>query len=253
MFWRILLFLSSFFSTVFAVPESYLQKVYDEYVVAESAETLAERNEGFNRALKSYIDLERDYPFCGGQLYANIGNCFYQLREWGWAIYYYEKALQRMPRENSIKEKIKKIHLRAELPLKENRNFFLEKRVSFLEKEILFIVCFAFYILLSLYAKFFEKKCAKTWYLLSFSGGISLFFLLSLFGDVYFSKKEGIFISPVQLYKDVGFHCDLVKKKPFSSGEKVQVLESLERGEWLKVVTSDGSTGYVFYKCMRIL
>lgn len=86
-------------SDLFALENDRLQdeeggeEAYFLYLKGVGGGTIYQREEAFNTALKSYFFLEREQGIIEAGLYRNIANCFHQLREYGWAIYYYQKAL----------------------------------------------------------------------------------------------------------------------------------------------------------------
>lgn len=69
-----------------AANEAYLQKNYDQAI----------------RLYQSIVDAEMESP----ELYFNLGNCFFQKKEWGKTILNYERALLINPNDASIQQNL---------------------------------------------------------------------------------------------------------------------------------------------------
>lgn len=84
------------------------------YALALNANTVYEQAEEFNRALKFYYQAK--------DAEAYIGNCYFQLSEYPWAILYYYRALQVLPRNNELKDRLTLAQKHLQLSEKSDRS-----------------------------------------------------------------------------------------------------------------------------------
>ncbi|MCB1213287.1 MAG: tetratricopeptide repeat protein, partial [Chlamydiia bacterium] len=78
--------------------DTQLKEVQEVYREGERAKTSTEREVAFNEALRLYQRFEEGSD--ASPLLYNIGNCYAQLGEYGWALYYYSEAIDRKPHNN---------------------------------------------------------------------------------------------------------------------------------------------------------
>jgi tetratricopeptide (TPR) repeat protein len=238
--------------------QAQIDQAYQFYKKGETSETLIQRKDNFNAALKIYVQLENEYhPYAGtGKLYYNVGNAYFQLGEYPLAILYHYRALTLMPRNNEIKRNLaiaqEKLHL---TPVDGNPTFhtlfFFYYDFSPPEKFQLFF----FLGLVLIFLLFAYVWYSKRW-LRRGSIFVAFFCLILLFNLIYtryFEPLEGVLVRATSLYRDAGRQYAKASNQPLSGGLKVQVLDVREDGQWLKVITPEGTLGYVPIESIRIL
>jgi len=235
-----------------------LKNAYTHYKAGEKGQTVLERKENFNLALQEYIKLENEYhpAFGNGKLYYNIANTYFQLGDYPWSILYYNRALALMPRNEDIPHNLEialsKLNLSEPESNKTFRNlFFFHYMLSLPERLEIFF--FSGVALLLLISAFIWNKKAWLKYCIALIGTFWFIILLSLVYTRYFEPVKGVMVQASDLYRDAGKQYAKVIPKPISAGMKVKVLDTKDRGRWLKVVTPDGQLGYVPLEAIRIL
>lgn len=235
-----------------------LQVAYAAYVKGEIANTLSKRQDSFNRSLEIYTDFERQYKpqYGNGKLYYNIANTFFQLEEYPLATLYYYRALALLPRSEKVSSNLKRTlqKLGIEPEKKEtvfSNIFFFHHLFSFPERMQAFfgMACIAI-LFTSLYIWTRKNGFKKSALLTSF---LSFLFLLSIGYSHYLDPVEGVIIQSTGLYRDAGTQYAKVVQEPILSGSKVEVLDILKQGTWLKVVTQEGDLGYLPQESIRII
>lgn len=235
-----------------------LKKAGDEYILGEKATNVGDRTEDFNNALSQYVELVAKYePTRGnGKFYYNIANTYFQLGEYPWAILYYNKALKLMPRDDRAKGNLKFSLDKLGLAHQEKSGvfekvFFFHIGLSTPEKlQLFFIFSLAAFILFS----FYIWTSLKLWKRLSFvSLFITTLLLISAAYSFYFAAIDAILVKSSALYRGAGNLYAKVIEEPVIAGEKVEVLQSLADGKWLKVITKDGDIGYVSQEAAKII
>jgi len=230
------------------------EKANEEYAKGEKAKTLSERQMAFNNALSTYLQLEsRTHPeYSNGKLYYNIGNAYFQLQEFPLAIFYYYKALNLRPSDEKVKS-----NLRAALSkvgLKYTEKPFLSRLFFYIplptQLQILFLLSIILFLSVIAYGWYWSKRLKI---LAKIFLALWLFVLASVSYIRFISPVEGVIINPTQLYRDAGEQYAKAMEKPIISGEKVRVLDSIQDGLWLKVVTSEGQIGYIPVTALRII
>jgi len=235
-----------------------MRKAYVEYVRGETAQTVGERTEAFNKALELYKNLEERYQveFSDGKLFFNIANSYFQLGEYPWATLYYNRALKLRPRDEKVQHNLKITHEKLGIDPKEERSvfdklFFFYSNYSFPERMQWFM---AFSLVALIFTstfiwdrKIWMKKVAGATTVLA---GVML---LTLGYSHYIAPIEGVIIRSTALYRDAGLQYAKVIDEPVLSGKKVEVLDVLKSGKWLKITTPDGHLGYIPGDAIRII
>lgn len=233
-------------STLQADPFSEGQKVYQE---GEKSITLKERKKLFNEALSHFQQVECAHPH---HLY-NLGNCYYQLSEYGLALWYYERALKEDPRNSKIQANL----LLTQQKLKRQsskKSTYLSKwtpKLKPFEKMLLFYaLMFLAFVFSSIWIWTSSPKLKKASQWVSFS---YLAFIGYLAFTFFFPKKEALIIQPTLLRRDAAKHYEAISKVPQSAGQKVRLLELSEDKKWVKIKGSKGLEGYVPIEKIRAL
>ncbi|MBA3958106.1 MAG: hypothetical protein H0X51_06915 [Parachlamydiaceae bacterium] len=246
----------------FSIPGFALQDIAQEaeqaYQKGEQASTIAERKVAFNQALTLYTQLESqsESVYSTGKLYFNMGNTYYQLAEYSWAIVYYYRALQLMPTSQKVRYNLNMALSKVsaspaeEMSIFQDALFFhfylsLPERLQWLSYLALLMIIFG-----SLYLwygwwgyKYMIIVLAVVWGLL----------FASVLYSRYVEPINAIVVTPTALYRDAGVQYAKVIEKPILSGRKVQVIEVVDDGKWLKVLSTDGNVGYVPNTAVKII
>lgn len=233
---------------------SFEDNGYLQYIEGEKAVIASQRRIAFNNALLFYLQTAQERP--SGKLLYNIGNCYYQLGEYGLAILYYNRALKELPRNKTILHNLeitkRKVGSEVE-PKSYVGNFFLyfHRYLSIYERELviigLSILAFVF-ASLNIYipSSTFQKMCL--WLL-----GIAIAFLISIFWTSYFSTPEAIVIRSTPLYAGAGPQYVTIKGKIATQGAKIEILEVENGGNWLKIKLPTGEEGYISKEYCRTI
>ena len=246
------------YSPVTAETKNELKKAHKEYAQGELSKVPGERQEAFNKALTYYASFESQYrpQYGNGKLYYDLANSYFQVGQYPMAAFYYYQAQKLMPRDKkmatNLAEALKKLGI---APKKEgsvfNRIFFFHNNLSLPERLQTFFT-FSFLGLLagSLYIWNRQTALKNAAILLTFLSGVML---CSLGYTHYISPTEGILIRSSALYRDAGLQYAKVSEEPLLSGIKVEVLDVVQKGKWIKVFTPDDKLGYVPQESIRII
>lgn len=239
---------------------SFEDVAFRAYREGEQATTVAGRTGAFNRALKQYLEWEQTYQpnYGNGKLYYDIGNTFYQLEEYPWAVFYYYRALALSPRDDSVKNNLNialsKLNIQnsgSESESALNRLFFFHTMLSLPERMQVFFALNVFLLVIgSCYLWLHWQGLRRVLYVLDVLWGV---FLVSVLYTRYFAPIEGVIIQPAAFYRDAGEQYAKVSKQPVLPGNKVRVLNAVEEGTWLKVVSASGEVGYVPNSVIRLI
>lgn len=239
-------------------PQGLLKDAYQSYKSAEIAKTIAERKANFNKALGIYNDLETQFnpTFGNGKLYYNIANSFFQVEEYSWAVLHYYRSIALMPREGNPKRNLdvtlEKLGLAKSPELTTfEKIFFFHYLLSLPERLQVFFFIGLLFVLLTCLTIFWPKQILKRFCILV---GIVLgVLLLSLGYTAYLAPIEAVLVKSTLLYRDAGEQYAKVSDQPVLSGNKVQVLDVLQQGKWLKILTPAGELGFVPYTAIRVI
>lgn len=264
-FW-ILIILILFLLAIILIPslkiqkdaDTILQEALSHYQGGEESKTIASRKENFNTALQNYLNLEKnaDPKFGNGKLYYNIANSFFQLSEYPWAVLYYNKAINLMPRNEEVRRNLSIALNKLNLPKLEENNvyhslFFFHYLLSVPEQLQSFFI--SGLLLLALLSLYIWKWHPLIKYGIALAGAVCFIFLLSLSYAHYIEPVQGVMVQASALYRDAGMQYAKAVIKPVPAGLKVDVLNSKDQGQWLKIVTPDGNLGYVPMESIRLI
>ncbi len=238
--------------------DSRLKDAADNYQTGEKAKTVAQRKQAFNQALDLYVALEQDYqPQYGtGRLYYNIGNTYFQLGQYGWAILYYQRAKALMPRADRVQHNLAVVQDKLSLPHSDEKGligrvFFFHTYFSLPERLQLFAVFCLF--TLFFYSAYLWSK--HVWYLKSavVAGSLMGIMLLSLGYTRYLAPLEATLVQSTELRRDAGEQFAKVTQQPLPTGMTLEVLSILPDGSWFKVLSPNGELGYVPQDAIRLI
>lgn len=212
------------------------------YTAGEKAEKPEERKKAFNAALFYYVHQQDAGK--SGELFYDIGNCYYQLGEYGSAVLYYYRALEFLPREEKIYTNLsiaaKKLGFEEEKPAAFPL-FYLQ--FSLFERSLALVasmlIAFAFFScnLWSPHRVFLRLARLG-------ACGVGLF-AITLLWSAFLAPIYAVVISPTPLYQGPGVNYARISKGPLSPGTKVEVVEVVANGGWMSVKLSSGERGYL--------
>ncbi len=237
-------------------PPELMETAYVNYVTGEKSQTIAERTEGFNRALTAYQALDNDYHpiFGSGKLYYNLANTLFQLEQFPWAELYYYRSLKLTPRDERVTQNLNITLNKLEQPvISQNTvwgNILLIGTLISLPEALqifalLAILCFVFASLIL----WSSNPLWKPLLVLTLCG--LLYMGTCLAYQRYFASIEGIIVKATPIYRDAGTQFAYVQNKPIPAGQKVEVLNT--NGQWIKVSLPQGAIGYVPIDSIRII
>lgn len=219
--------------------------------------TVAEKTAQLNLDLEKYQDMEDQLPkgTALADLYYNLGNTYYQLQEYPWAILYYEKALALSPydKEAAHHLKLSQKELSLAHPPQTSWAVFLSflPRFSLQKSLFLFGICLLLILLLSSFYLWMPFRFIAISRILSSCFAI-IFFCYAVYAN-YFAPIEGILVKASFLYKGAGPNYPHAMESPLLSGEKVTVIDLTNDGKWIKISTSQGNIGYIYYETFRLI
>ena len=229
---------------------STLEQAHNSYKKGEAADNFLERSQAFNQSLTLYKTLEKRSQ--NPNLLYNIGNNYYQLSEYSWARWYYERALLQSPRNEKILYNL--ALTKEKLGLNEEKNFLFSApllNLSIYEKSLLLVLFFAFAVLLNSINLCLSKK--KIVYSLQISILLCLITCMSLVYDYYLAPVQGIVMHASNLHRDAGAHYALVQDDPVLEGTRLRVLGIDKESSWVQVLTLTGEIAYLPQESIRLV
>ncbi len=235
-------------SLALAACPAYAQqdKDSDAGYIFYKANTLYEKG-SYDEAISEYSRLLAQ-GMESGNLYFNLGNCYFKKGEMGKALVHYERARRLMPRDSDLKSNIKFVQSQITSNSSETPLTWTEKAagifgyLSLNELTLLLSAALAgMFIFLTIRLFVLMRKG-------SFILGIAVFIVtltfisISLINRIALTDMEGIVITdrPDALFEPLEratVHFSL------HEGTKVHILQTKE--EWIKIKRSDNKTGWV--------
>ncbi|SCA64023.1 Uncharacterized protein SCG7086_BO_00040 [Chlamydiales bacterium SCGC AG-110-P3] len=240
-------------STLCADSVSRAEAALQYYREGEVATNLDQRENAFNEALAIYGELAEEFP--SGRVNFNLGNCYFQLGEYGWASLYYHRALKSLPRDEKVKQNLAlaqgKLGLEgSSISSAFESILFFHYRLSSEERWGWFSL---FAVMASLGFALFVWSKRRLYYLSATGFSLAAFAMLaSLAASQFFGSIYGIMVHPAPLYRDAGTRYALVRQLPLPTGVRVKVLDVTQEGTWLQV-TGDGVVGFVEADHVRLI
>lgn len=224
-----------------------IQQAEASYHSGEIADTIHARSEAFNQALKLFSDLDKQYhPTYGtGKLYYNLGNTYYQLNQYPWAILYYLKAESLMPRDEKILRNLELARQRLGITAPKSSLIKIITRPPYMSLpeylQLFFLITFISIMLFSAWIWNRSNGLRNSVMLTSLIAALIMTHLLVI---RYLSPVEGVLLHAVELRKDAGTQFALVDSKPIPAGTVVTILETSPNDTWVKI-TTPSSFGYI--------
>ncbi len=228
------------------------------YSLGEKAASVFDRKKAFNISWQDYSQLEKTFhpEYGNGKIYYDLGNVNYQLGEYPWAVYYYNKALQLMPRDEetaaNLATALKKLDIKPEEGYSAFEKVFFFHSLFSLPERLTFFFFTSLALILAISAYIWTKK-----HWLQFIIALLGAAILLLFGSLMYSRFmlpiEGVLIRAAVLHRDAGDQYAKVSEQPIKAGNKVQVLDIRQGGDWLKIMSPDGKIGYIKQEQIRLI
>jgi tetratricopeptide (TPR) repeat protein len=184
-----------------------------------------------------------------GNLYYNIGNCYFKQNELGKAILNYERARRLMPRDADLRANYDYAVSLVKEPHLEAADFWmvrLARRVfsAFTIDEMTFIASVFFAVLLFLAALFISQKIPKRLFVVVMViGGLILVLIITqIAGRVERLESEAVIVAEEVDARFGPFERATVHFSLYE-GMKLVIIE--KKGFWYKVERSDGNTGWI--------
>lgn len=210
------------------------QQFYEAYQKGIVAPTLAEREKDINQALAFLTES----PQGGGEYDYNIGNSYYLLEEYPWALYYYLRAQKELPRDQEIKNNIKKTAEQLQIPFESypTPKFFSHSEEMWIAQGLIGIT-FLLFLLFIWLGRF--KKTATVLF------GLTSFYILFIVFQFYLTPDRAVLVQAAFLIKDPKNLNERVFLDPLPPGTLLEMIGKSDEGEWIKVVQPSGIVGYV--------
>lgn len=238
------------YSIIYGAGNGKPEMALHAYQKGEKSRSAADKEAAFNEALSLYKQLEKDYSANSGSgaLYYNIANTYFQLAQYPAAILYYHKALKVDPWNDDAWNNLQVAYSKLNLPVQKSHRWLdvvFSPELGMSEPER-FQLLFGTALAALIFGSFFiwkEIHAFKKYALLAALACMLL--LISLGISIFFKPTEAIVLRPTLLYRDAGKQYAGVQEAPLAEGEKLQVLEMVDDGQWVKVRTSNGVQGFV--------
>lgn len=187
------------------------------------------------------------------QVYFNLGNSYFKLKEYPLAILYYEKAQKLNPADEDIKHNLKLANKNITDKIEPLPEFFLEKlwNSMMLSKEVdswainsilfLFLSC-GLFILYFMSTSTGLKKLGFYSAVIAFVFGL-FSFVLGYQEKSYLTNQSSAIIFESSLTVKSAPDENGTKLFVIHEGTKIQILETL--GEWNKVILENGNAGWI--------
>jgi hypothetical protein len=249
-----MIYLLLFLLNIASLAAAPVDAAYKAYVQGEHARDEIERKKAFNDALTLYLGLETDNS--SGQLYYSIGNCYYQLGEYGFSVLYYYKALKYLPRDSKIRGNLQIALEKAGIKeptgtVFEEYILFFQNRVSHNEMVVIGVVLL--FVVFGLFSLSLWKKqplYRKSAFIFLW---ISFAFTMSIVWSEYLAPSYAVVVKPTALRRDAGMEYAVTGAEPLIPGMRVQVVSVVKEGDWLKVSLPSGPEGFVSNEYVRLI
>ncbi len=225
------------------------KEAHTNYEAGIKATTYEERRLAFNQALFLYDSLEKEISPSPTLDHA-LGDTYFQLNEYPWALFYYSRALKKKEDEALHAQLVNvqnKLGLTDPFPQKNRMEHFFQTLsqhpLPFFGTLLLAFVAISIAI-------WFPQK----WTYRIAMGSVLLFSLVIANGlfFYYFTPLEGMLISATGFYRAPSQQEPQLTKQPLKVGSKVVILQIVEK-DWVKVMNQEGIVGYIPLKSMRSL
>jgi tetratricopeptide (TPR) repeat protein len=233
--------------------ENLVQQANQQYAQAIQASHFQERKNAFNQALHLYLKIEQEEG-SSPQLNQAIADTYFQLGEYAWSILYNERAKEEDPQNLLIQTHLSLAQNKLGIsPIKESsfENFLLSSYFSLDQRMYLFLFCALFFLVVL--TTFIWKPCYLFKILSFVAASLTLYGFLNLIISLYIAPIYAILITSTSLYRAPDFEEPQLSTLPILAGNKVEVIESVQNGNWLKVIDHQGQVGYLPHQTIRLI
>lgn len=234
--------------------QTHLDEAYASYMEGANADEVSERQTAYNRALRLYAQLE-DQPG-NGKLFYNMANAYYELGEYGWAIYYYRLAQQLLPRNALIKQQLTHALVKQgfppplEQPIAQNVLYW-QYKMSQPERIQLFLGLLAATFLSASWLVWVRREPIKI--LCGVLTACTTLILGSILYTQYFAPLQAVTVEAYGLYHAPTGDSAIVSAEPLIPGTTLQIHDIVDDGSWLRVSIPQGQTGYLPSEAARLI
>ena len=233
--------------------DSMVQEANASLQKGQEATAYEERKEALNHALSLYHVIEETTP--SPSLARVIGDIYFQLGEYPWAVLYYQKSLKNGPQDSLAAAHLEiarqKLGIADHAPSAKQQNPFAKGFASLAGRGLLL-----FWAILLTFLACSLAIWRPSAVLRKVAGGCSVFTLLLLinFTVFYYSAPlEGILIAPTGFYQAPDKNQPQLTSLPLLAGSKVNVLQLTADGEWLRITDDTGLIGYIPASALRLI
>jgi tetratricopeptide (TPR) repeat protein len=235
------LLIFSIFTVLSANPDSLVVVANNHYV-----------NNDFQKAADTYTRII-EMGYLSPELYYNLGNAYFKMNKFAYAILYYERALLLKPNDRDIKHNLELANAYTLDRIDIVPEFFLKRWVNTLINLnssnhwailsiaffLLFIALFLIYLLA---AKMWVKKTSFYLLVLSFIFSSAFFYFSAQRKKMHLQNNEAVIISPSVTAKSspTEYGTDLFI---LHEGTKVEVVDSVS--VWREIKISNGNKAWV--------
>ncbi len=240
----------TFFPLIWGNRETTLQEAYNNYQKGEHAQTYKERQLFFNHALFLFNSVENSEAN-NPALNQALGNTYFQLGQYAWAILHYQRALKNGSTNPNLLPHLKRAQERLGLPVSETKtgksNFLI---TSIQQNQLLFWLIFI---------TFLAGSCtiwlAPSWICKMVLIGIfTLSFILESTLFFYYSAPlEGVLVQSTSLYLAPNKEQPQMIHTLLYAGSIVQILSITDDGKWLKIQHSKEKEGYILTQALCLI
>lgn len=235
---RLVMYLLTFLSAPLVADDSTLfQQANTDYEEGVHAASISQQERAFNNALRLYLQLES--PDSSAVLNDQIGNSYYHLGRYGWAILYYLRALRIDPRHALYRAHLHSAEAKLDIPPSTQTL----PRLSWNESTYIAIACITLLVAALSTLIWWPKHL-----LLIRVAGVALLLTFASISILLYQH----YVSPVQAVVIQSTHV-LDADQPLLEGTRVAIQGISEDGQILLIRTASGQSGHVSFKNLRIL
>lgn len=208
--------------------------------------------DNYQKASESYQQIIKD-GFVSSNVYYNLGNCYFRMKNYGKAILFYEKARRLNPSDESINLNLRIANLKIVDKIRPVPEFFINsflKNLAMSQSADTFSWFGVFFIWIGLILValiFLSNKISikKTAFV---SAVVVLIFIISSFYLAYESNEflkntsEGIVLTP-SVYVKSSPDSGSLDAFILHEGTKFRIIDNL--GTWTKIKISNGNIGWL--------
>jgi len=202
-----------------------------------------------NEALRLYLQAEQQEGLSAHLAY-NIGCTLFSLERYPLALAYFRQAQSWEPLNQKISNNISV--LRKELETDQAHRGVFALFFSFSERGWMALFCWLG-VCVALVAIYFGHSTLLWERIFSIFGIASLVLTMHIAYVYYISPFSGVVIQPTPLFQAPLSQAARLSQRPLLGGAEVQVIQVLDEGNWVKVLTSDGLIGFISGQSLYIL